>query len=273
MGGAITSYNGCRSRSVASFLHNSDARRWQRGASAAICTTRTVGQVPDFTLRLCKICATKRHAWPFTYLTDPGAGTHFMPRLLRFPSRQSASKRFEVLMQPHFDDLYAAARRLAMQDSDAKDLVQEVCLKAYANLDELAQMAYPRAWLLRVLYHQFVDDQRNRKRSPIDDAGSIEPGETEPAAEHVEARPDEQADLMLRVDRVLRAMELLDKELCALLAMHDVEGMTIRELCAATGLTESAVKSRLFRTRAKLGRLLKNEQFNRPNLRVVGGDK
>ena len=70
-------------------------------------------------------------------------------------------------MRPHFDALYAAARRMTMSAADAEDLVQEVCLKAFLKLDELEAMEYQRAWLLRVLYNQFVDSRRVMQRSPV----------------------------------------------------------------------------------------------------------
>ena len=70
-------------------------------------------------------------------------------------------------MRPHFDTLYAAARRMSMSSTDAEDLVQEVCVKTFLRLDEFEQIKYQYAWLLKVLYHQFIDMQRNRERSAM----------------------------------------------------------------------------------------------------------
>ena len=78
---------------------------------------------------------------------------------------------------------------------------------------------------------------------------------------------------MLRLEKVLRAMSVLAKEDCSLLAMHDINGLSIAELHGLTGLPKSTIKSRLFRTRAKLGRLLQNAEMAGPKLKVVGGDK
>ena len=66
--------------------------------------------------------------------------------------------------------LYGAARRLTSSPSDAEDLVQDVCLKAFESIDELERIEFRRAWLLRFLYHKFVDRRRNRSRSPVDQA-------------------------------------------------------------------------------------------------------
>ncbi len=174
-------------------------------------------------------------------------------------------------MKPHFEPLYASARRFATNASDAQDLVQEVCIKAHANLDDLEKMDFPRAWLLRVLYHTFVDSRRSEDRSPTHLGQSIDEDNDVHLAESADKQPEEQVDRMMRVERVLAAMALLDKELCTLLAMHDVEGVSIEELSELTNLPQGTIKSRLFRTRAKLGRLLQNKQLVSVKLKVVGG--
>jgi RNA polymerase sigma-70 factor (ECF subfamily) len=194
-----------------------------------------------------------------------------MSRLLKFPKTPSPSERFETLMRPHFDALYVSARRFATNDSDAQDLVQELSIKAFAHLDDLEKMDFPRAWLLRVLYHTFVDERRSAQRSPTHIGQSIDADDEVTLVDRPHLQPEQQVDRMMRVERVLAAMALLDKELCSLLAMHDVDGLSIKELATLTGLAEGTIKSRLFRTRAKLGRLLQNKQLGRVKLKVVGG--
>ena len=176
-------------------------------------------------------------------------------------------------MKPHFDALYAAARRLVQEDSDACDLVQEVSLKAFSCLDEFEKLEHPRAWLLRVLYHCFIDERRSRLRSPLHNDKSSADVEAVAGEAQSGIDPEVETERALRIDRVMRAMDLLDRELCALLAKHDVEGMTIAELAGLTGYSESKIKSRLFRTRAKLGRLLQSDQLNGPKLKIVGGKR
>lgn len=194
-----------------------------------------------------------------------------MATVQKFRNRKSSSARFEVLVRPYFDALYAAARRFTASAADAEDLVQEVCMKAFLNLDDLECIEHKRAWLLRVLYNLFVDGQRKQQRSPVHIAASTDDTDEMELREHEYLQPDQQVDRMLRVDIVLRAMALLDKDQCALLAMHDVEGLSLEELHEITDLPIGTIKSRLFRTRAKLGRLLKNNSAMRPELKIVGG--
>jgi RNA polymerase sigma-70 factor (ECF subfamily) len=192
-----------------------------------------------------------------------------MSKIVDIKSRKSVPDRFEMLMRPHFDALYAAARRLVASPSDAEDLVQEVCVKAYLKMDELERMEYQRAWLKRVLYNLFIDAQRSLKRSPVDIAAntdSLSDAEL-PAAGHMQ--PEEQVDRMMQVGRILEAMKLLGKEKCSLLALHDIEGVSLSELHILTGVPVGTIKSQLHRTRVKLGRLLSKEESWRPSLSLV----
>lgn len=189
----------------------------------------------------------------------------------RFPGREPEADRFDAVIGPHFDALYAAAYRLTTSRADAEDLVQEVCIKAFTRLDEVARLEHPKAWLLKVMYNQFIDGQRQRQRSPV---GLSETGEESEDAEPVADRhwqPDELLDRELTIDAIRRAMKLLDREQCALVALHDMEGMTVGELAELTGLPEGTIKSQLHRTRVRLGRLLATRDKTLPDLRVIGG--
>lgn len=186
-------------------------------------------------------------------------------------TRRRNGDRFDVAMQPHFDALYAAARRMTLSPHEAEDLLQEVCLTAFERLDELERMEYPRAWLLKVMYNRFIDDRRRARRSPVDTAASgAEPDEPDLYAAAT-AGPEELADRDQRVRRVLEAMRCLNAGHCALLAMHDIEGVGIEELCRLTGQPAGTVKAQLHRIRIKLGRMLSNETAFRPRLKVIGG--
>jgi len=57
-------------------------------------------------------------------------------------THDSRNTRFEALLRPHFDALYAAARRMTLSPDDAEDLVQDVALKAFEELDVLEQIEF-----------------------------------------------------------------------------------------------------------------------------------
>ena len=160
---------------------------------------------------------------------------------------------------------------MATSQVDAEDLVQEVCIKVFLRIEQFEEIEYRRAWLLKMLYHQFVDMHRSRQRSAIGNsdtgADSLEPEKVAESA----WQPEQMVDRDIRVTQVLRAMKCLSQEHCALVSLHDVEGVTLEELHKLTGQPVGTIKSLLHRTRVKLGRLLKNESVLKPQLKAVGG--
>ena len=88
--------------------------------------------------------------------------------------------RFKVLVEPQLEKLYRVARRLTGNRVDAEDLVQETCLSAWQKLPTEAESAHVDRWLLRVLYHRFVDGTRRTRRSPLKN-GADDPSETLPS--------------------------------------------------------------------------------------------
>jgi len=190
----------------------------------------------------------------------------------------SPKNRFEALLRPHFDALYAAARRMTLSPADAEDLVQDVALKAFEKLDEFERIEFPRAWLLKVMYNKFVDGQRSSKRSPVAIAAtgvdSQEPDDHPPEdSQRSDWLPDEAFDREIRITRILMAMKRLDKESAALVALRDIEGLTIAELEQLTGSPSGTIKAKLHRTRARLGRILSNDETLKPELTAIGGAK
>jgi len=186
-------------------------------------------------------------------------------------THDSPKTRFEALLRPHFDALYAAATRMTLSPDDAEDLVQDVALKAFEKLDELEQIEFPRAWLLKVMYNKFIDEHRSSKRTPVDQAATGH--DSEEADDHQRSNwlPDEMLDREIRITRILMAMRRLDSESAALVAMRDIEGLTIAELEKITGSPSGTIKAKLHRSRARLGRLLSSDETLKPELKAIGG--
>jgi RNA polymerase sigma-70 factor (ECF subfamily) len=189
--------------------------------------------------------------------------------IIPFRSKPTDQDRFDQLVRPHFDALYVSAVRLTRSEQDAEDLLQEVLMKSLAWLDELERVEFRKAWLIKVMYNTFIDQTRSDQRSPLSqvDEAKHDPDQEPAHDDSLEHLFDRQQ----RVDRVLRAMRYMNYEDCALIGMHDVEGLTIKELKQVTGMPEGTIKARLHRARKKLGRLLANDAVAAPRLRVVGG--
>lgn len=188
-----------------------------------------------------------------------------MEKITVLPGGRSAAQRFEALVRPHYDTLYRVAYRLTRTVHDAEDLVQEACVRAYPHLEKLAGLEDPRGWLLNVMRHLFIDLTRRYERSHV---SSLETTAVEPLHDD-RPGPAELADSALAGRRLDRAWRRLDAEQRELLALHDIEGYSLKELVEMTGFKEGTLKSRLHRARVRLGKLLRLEE-SRPHTGRIG---
>lgn len=151
--------------------------------------------------------------------------------------------------------------------------MQDACLNSFTRLEELERIEFPRAWLLKMLYHKFIDKQRADTRSPTSTAdtgiNSMDPDELT----QQESLPGMMLDDDIRTTRILMAMNRLNRDHCALVALRDIEGFSIGELEELTGLPGGTIKAQLHRTRAKLGRMLSNETSLKPSIQAIGGEQ
>src|SRR4029450_704128 len=137
---------------------------------------------------------------------------------------------------------------------DAEDLVQDVLAKLYPRTNEMSQVQDLKPWLMRAVYHQFVDVVRRRSRSPLT---LSEPNYLEivdPALE-----PEHQADLGQLSERVRVAVGRLRRDQQLLVGLHLVDGFTLEEVSQMLDVPLGTLKSRLHRTRAELKKALRLE--------------
>ncbi|AOY90272.1 RNA polymerase subunit sigma-24 [Marinobacter salinus] len=159
--------------------------------------------------------------------------------------------------------MYRFAYRLAGQQQDAEDLVQDVVVKLYPRLDELEAVDRLRPWLNRVLYRQFIDQVRRKGRqgdrplselvAPDSHADWLDSLESDNAGPEIQL---EQARLRPALDRVLAT---LAPDQRALLLLHDVDGWRQEDIAAVLDIPLGTVKSRLHRCRAGLRKKLQRE--------------
>jgi len=164
--------------------------------------------------------------------------------------------RFSAFVEAHLQALRRAAYRLCRSRSDAEDLVQEVCLRAFEKLAELERVEAPRAWLLRVQYNLHVDAARRRPRAHLESFDELVSPLTDASAAARDPQADAEAALL--AEALDRNWPALTKDQQALLALY-AEGYSMNELASITELPVGALKARLHRARVRLGKLLETD--------------
>ena len=163
---------------------------------------------------------------------------------------------FERLVRPHFDRLYRLAWRLAGSKAEAEDLFQELLIKAYGKIDDLATIEQPGPWLCRVMYNLFIDEQRRftRQRMRMVDDGQLGTEGIEAFAGNQDPVADNEQDQQFQ--RLDKALSRLSDDHRIVVLLHDAEGYKLNEIQELTGNPVGTIKSRLHRARARLREIL-----------------
>jgi RNA polymerase sigma factor (sigma-70 family) len=166
------------------------------------------------------------------------------------------SQHFDALVRPHVMALYRFAYRLMRDRADAEDLVQDVLLKLYPRTNELAEVRDLKPWLLRVVYHQFVDVLRKRSRSAVSVSDATDLDVPDLAQE-----PEHCFDVSQMAARIRDAVQRLSRDQQVLVTLHLIDGYTLEEVAQVLDVPLGTLKSRLHRTRAQLRKILQLEPF------------
>ena len=84
--------------------------------------------------------------------------------------------RFANVVLPHLGDAYALARWLARNDSDAEDIVQEACLRAFRGIAGFGNIN-ARGWVLSIVRntaYTWLKRHRDPKLVAVDNVEEVE---------------------------------------------------------------------------------------------------
>ena len=161
--------------------------------------------------------------------------------------------RFAAVVVPHLDDAYALARWLTGNRTDAEDVVQDACLRAYRGISTFAD-GNARAWVLTIVRHTaYTWLRRNRSASlvMVDDLEAVERAHADPGDQE-KATPE--TELIAKADarRLEAAIAELPAPFKETLVLRDVQGLDYREIAEITEVPIGTVMSRLARARRRL---------------------
>ena len=146
--------------------------------------------------------------------------------------------------------MYSVAFRLAGNQSDAEDVVQDALVRVKRGLESYTPGSL-HGWLARIVTNVFLDETRRRKRRPQtnlpDDPDRVVDGS--PAADDalaLEALPDHLQD----------ALDELSEEFRTAVVLCDVAGLPYHEIAEQTGVPIGTVRSRVHRGRLRLKEVL-----------------
>lgn len=167
------------------------------------------------------------------------------PELVAAASHGDGSA-FDALVREHADAVYGHALRFFGDKQVAEDATQEVFIKVFRTIASFDGRAMFSTWLFRVTRNVCLDIARASKRTPEPvDPVSIEP----PSA------PDFADDVVLAraLEVALSALPPEDRDAFNAVTLF---GLSYAEAAGALEVPAGTVKSRVFRARRALARML-----------------
>ena len=161
-----------------------------------------------------------------------------------------------ALVNQYAATLYRVAFSVLRNAADAEDAVQESFLRVLRHRDTLAEVRDRRVWLIRIVWNIVLDRKRRAKTRP----------ETDDVAELARVlpsggfSPEERAAAAQHHVQVLGCVEQLPPKEQQVLLLSAFEELSSVEIASVLGITESSVRSRLFRARNLMAGMLGRER-------------
>jgi RNA polymerase sigma-70 factor (ECF subfamily) len=169
---------------------------------------------------------------------------------------QTEEATLAALVSQYAGALYRVAYSVLRNPADAEDAVQEAFVRVLRHRDTLGEVRDQRVWLIRIVWNIVLDRKRRAKTRP----------ETDDVAELARVLPcdglsaEQIAAAAQHHAHVLACVEKLPVKERQVLMLSAFEELTSVEIAEVLGITESSVRSRLFRARNLMADLLNHSR-------------
>jgi RNA polymerase sigma-70 factor (ECF subfamily) len=168
--------------------------------------------------------------------------------------RAGSTDDFAEIIRRHQARVFAILHRYERDVQKVEDLAQETFVKAWRALAQFDGRAPFEHWISRIAVRTALDHLRKEKRRQ-NEIGLPELGED--ALDWLQSG-DEKNELAGRAaaEILALAMRELSPADRVVITMQEIEGRSVKEICAATGASSVAVRVRAVRARVKLRKAL-----------------
>jgi RNA polymerase sigma-70 factor (ECF subfamily) len=166
--------------------------------------------------------------------------------------RHAEEEAVAALVSQYAATLYRVAFSILRNPSDAEDAVQEAFVRVLRHRETLGEVRDNRVWLIRIVWNVALDRKRRAKSRP----------ETDDVAELARVLPSGglSAEQIFSAAQhhayVLACVEQLPAKEREVLMLSAFEELNSVEIASVLGISESSVRSRLFRARNLMAGLL-----------------
>jgi RNA polymerase sigma-70 factor (ECF subfamily) len=162
------------------------------------------------------------------------------------PSSTTVTQRFEDLFNEHAQLVYRTAYGVTGSHEDAEDVLQTIFVRLLRRDLPQDLVRNPKAYLYRAAVNLSLDTLKTRRRHVLVDAADL------PEIPVSDAVPVDDTTHRL----LYRAIADLRPDAAQILILRYVHGKRDADIAAMLGMSRGAIALRLFRSRAKLRKLL-----------------
>ena len=166
-------------------------------------------------------------------------------------------KQFNDIYQQHSAMVFRLVSKFTLGSHETDDIVQDVFVKLYLQMEAGVIVEYPKTWLYKVATNACLNSiSRNKETHSIE---NIEPLEVNVGDSIDEKIENEEQRLMLQ-----NALLKLKENERAIVILYS-EGLSYKEIAEASGVRFSSIGKVLSRSLEKLKPLLKNQYYEMLN--------
>jgi RNA polymerase sigma-70 factor (ECF subfamily) len=178
--------------------------------------------------------------------------------VLRLKANEDAA--YDELVRVYHASIFHVAYRMLSDSGEAADVVQEIFLKVFRNINGFKGESALKTWIFRIAFSEILNRLRWWKRRhrhatvSLDDdhnhnGHGYHVSDSKPSPEQaLESKEQEQA--------IQQALEKLSSDHRSIIILRDIEGFSYGEIAEVLGVSIGTVKSRLARARADLKKSL-----------------
>ena len=174
-------------------------------------------------------------------------------------AKKGDGRAFEQIVLQTERAVYNLALSIVKKKEDAEDVTQETYLRLWRAASEVKLESSLKLYILRTARNLALDlIRKNSKRDEIDTVILDAEGEFEidVADDSPDSRPDESYLRKVEKEVIRQSIEELPSAAREIIVLRDIEGLSYTEIADMLGLAEGTLKSKLFRARERLRKLI-----------------
>jgi RNA polymerase sigma factor (sigma-70 family) len=139
--------------------------------------------------------------------------------------------------------MYNLAYRILNNREDAEDVLQEVFVECFSNINTFRFESTFGAWLKKILVNRCINHLRKKKIELV-------------LTENLPVIAEEEAEVAYDTSKIIKAIELLPDGYRIILTLYLLEGYDHSEISQILNISESTSKSQYSRAKGKLRSIL-----------------